>query len=54
MILQRRNVELLAVIALNMGSERTLDGDFGNIWDGIKAVRMKRKKKHERRSDIPG
>lgn len=37
MILQRRNVELLAVIALNMGSERTLDGDFGNIWDGIKA-----------------
>ncbi|MCJ1266903.1 hypothetical protein MMC22_006788 [Lobaria immixta] len=37
-ILQRRNVELLAVIALNMGSERTLDENFAKIWDAIKAV----------------
>lgn len=40
--MQRRNMELLAVIALNMGSDTIRDPDFGKMWDRIKQVRVRR------------
>lgn len=40
--MQRRNMELLAVIALNMGSDTICDPDFGKMWDRIKQVRVRR------------
>lgn len=39
-LIQRRNMELLAVIALNMGSDRVRDQDFGRAWDYIRKVRL--------------
>lgn len=40
-LMQRRNMELLAVIALNMGSDRVRDQDFGRMWEYIRKVRLR-------------
>ena len=41
MLIQRRNMELLAVIALNMACQKTLDRDFEQVWKRIQDVRCK-------------
>lgn len=37
-IMQRRNMELLAVIAFNIGSDSVRHPDFEKMWDHIKKV----------------
>lgn len=37
-MMQRRNMELLAVIAFNMGSDSVRHPDFEKMWDHIKMV----------------
>lgn len=41
-MMQRRNMELLAVIALNMGRDKSRDPGFDRMWDNIRKVRVRR------------
>lgn len=41
MLIQRRNMELLAVIALNMACQKRLDRDFEQVWKRVQDVRCK-------------